>query len=92
MAGNYHKYFIKDNICYSLNAKNIFFSILSKVTYDIINGNDKLCLIPLKSLLKVLYKLEIISYKDINNIFANEQFVNGSTKHKFWVNIMIILH
>ncbi|XP_073967756.1 uncharacterized protein isoform X5 [Bombus fervidus] len=62
-------------------------SILSKATYDIINGSDKLCLIPLKSLLKVLYKLEIISYKDINNIFAYEQFVNGSTKHKIWLII-----
>lgn len=75
-----------------MQRENIFFSILSKTTYDIINGNDKLCLIPLKSLLKVLYKLEIISYKDINNIFAHEQFVNGSTKHKIWVNIIIILH
>ncbi|XP_068970164.1 uncharacterized protein [Bombus flavifrons] len=62
-------------------------SILSKATYDIINGSDKLCLIPLKSLLKVLYKLEIISYKDINNIFVHEQFVNGSTKHKIWLII-----
>ncbi|XP_033177572.1 uncharacterized protein LOC100741747 isoform X6 [Bombus impatiens] len=62
-------------------------SILSKATYDIINGSDKLCLIPLKSLLKVLYKLEIISYKDINNIFVHEQIVNGSTKHKIWLII-----
>ncbi|XP_033301110.1 uncharacterized protein LOC117206143 isoform X6 [Bombus bifarius] len=62
-------------------------SILSKATYDIINGSDKLCLIPLKSLLKVLYKLEIISYKDINNIFVHEQIINGSTKHKIWLII-----
>ncbi|XP_043577926.1 GATA zinc finger domain-containing protein 4-like [Bombus pyrosoma] len=62
-------------------------SILSKATYDIINGSDKLCLIPLKSLLKVLYKLEIISHKDINNIFAHEQFVNGSIKYKIWLII-----
>ncbi|XP_043507574.1 tudor domain-containing protein 5-like isoform X2 [Frieseomelitta varia] len=61
-------------------------SILSKTTYDIINGSDKLCLISMKSVLKVLCKLEIISQKDINDILTREQFVNGSIiRHKIWL-------
>ncbi|CAD1470261.1 unnamed protein product, partial [Heterotrigona itama] len=59
-------------------------SILSKTTYDIINGSDKLCLIPIKSVLKVLCKLDIILQKDIDDILTHEQFVNGSSKHKIW--------
>ena len=73
--------------------KQFFFSILSKTTYDIISGSDKLCLISMKSVLKVLCKLEIISQKDIDDVLTREQFVNGSIiRHKIWVNIIIALY
>lgn len=46
----------------------------------------------MKSVLKVLCKLKIISQEDINDIFAHEQFVTGSSRHKIWVNIITTLY
>lgn len=61
---------------------------MSKATYDIVNGTNKLYLMSLKLALKILHKLEIISQKDIADIFINEIFLNDSNVHKIWVNII----
>ncbi|CAK9822005.1 hypothetical protein ANTRET_LOCUS623 [Anthophora retusa] len=59
-------------------------SILTKATQDVITGTGKLHLISLKSALKVLCTLEIISRKDLNDVFIHDKFTNGSIAHKIW--------
>ncbi|XP_076755948.1 uncharacterized protein LOC143426394 [Xylocopa sonorina] len=60
-------------------------TVLLKAAYDIINGATKLHLMPLKSAVKLLHKLESISQEDLSDLIKFKKCMNDWTLHEIWL-------
>ncbi|XP_076293057.1 uncharacterized protein LOC143215117 isoform X2 [Lasioglossum baleicum] len=57
-------------------------STYKQQTKDIMNGYNNLCLIQLKSALKLLKRLKVFSAQELNDLLSHDKFESGSIMHE----------